>query len=134
MRASPFIILPSKSGLRQPLHASQLSEITFHFLKYSLDINCKDNTQTFIEIGGDAQISYKNMLLLIRRKLSKNDLARICLIISIPRRLFSVLSFPFILLSPRIFYALDRLSSDLSGFMPSHKILNVEPKPFPIDL
>ena len=132
MRVLPFLILPSNSGLRQPIHSSQLSEITLHTLQKSIKNIAHKELLTIHEIGGDSNISYRHMLSKIKDRLPKNDLAKFCFIIAIPNRLFLLFATPLILIAPHVFDSIARISADLSGFTKAHEFLDKPPRQFPI--
>jgi hypothetical protein len=131
MRILPLIILPSRSGLRQPIHANQLASVAKHQADkmWSGDWNSSENE--ILCIGGDICLSYQDMLLAVRDH-SCQSMAVNCLIITIPNRLFSFLAAPLLLLSPKSFEAVMRIQSNLSGFTKAHEILEESPKSFPV--
>jgi len=132
MRRLPLVALPSHSGLRQPIHASQLAavalELAHQMLGRSLDLALPER----IALGGDSQISYKAMLQALQQALPANDPARNCSICEIPNRLFFLLAAPLLLRSPKAFEAVLRIGADLAGFTPSHHLLDQAPQPFPV--
>ena len=110
----PILIIPSDSGLRQPIHSYQLAFIAF--LKTKEFIKSSKNEMTRIMIGGDKILSYKQVLEALNNcnKLFKRK--RKCLIFEIPNRIFLFLMCPLLLINPKLFAALLRLNSNLSGF------------------
>ena len=132
MRRLPFLPLPKFTGLRQPIHASQLAAVAFSL---SQQFNTPD-LDTFeserISLGGDSTMSYHQMLLALQDSLPSTDPARNCRFFLIPNRLFFTLVAPLLLYSPKAFEAVLRISSNLSHFVPTHKILATEPQPFPV--
>ena len=134
MRRNILLPIPSETGERQPIHAYQLAKV-FKLFFYKLcnnDLNYFD--KTILSVGGDFNISYGEMLKAIRDSTEVSDSARKCIFIYIPNRIFFLLVSPVVLLSPRFYSALLRISANLSGFTPSHKILNSAPLVFPLKL
>ena len=63
----PFIILPNETGLRQPIHITQLAEL---FFKYSKEISKTRAPIASIKfskilVGGDSELSYEKMIIQI---------------------------------------------------------------------
>jgi len=131
MRKLPCILLPSKTGLRQPIHASQVGKVALH---YALMMNSGKYSETYerVAVGGDTTLTYAEMLSKLQKAQPANDPARRCQIKSIPNRLFFALSSPLLLSSPKTFEAVLRIGADLSGFIPAHKLLSCDSQPFPI--
>ena len=48
------------------------------------------------------------------------------------RRLLVAAAAPLLLQSPKLFEAVLRMGSDLSGFIPSNQLLKAKPQPFPV--
>tara|TARA_Y100001968_G_C19433216_1_gene758194 strand:+ start:2067 stop:2990 length:924 start_codon:yes stop_codon:yes gene_type:complete len=133
MRVSPFILLPSKTGLRQPIHSSQLSQICLTLVKRicsKLDIEYEKDR--IITCGGDSILSYKEMIIAIKNSSKTNDPIRRCQIFSIPNGLFLFLCSPIQLFSPKTFESIQRICSNLSGFTPSSEITNTPKIEFPV--
>ena len=133
MRRFPVIPVPSHTGLRQPIHASQLAAVALSIARDFKDDNCNPIASRRIALGGDVELSYGSMLESLRQSLHDSDPARRCRFLSVPNRLFHAAAFPLLLVSPKYFEALLRVSADLSGFMPSHQLLNARPQLFPLD-
>ena len=68
-----------------------------------------------LEVGGDEEITYLDLLKRLSIVASDHKNKR-CKIITIPNKLFYVLIFPLLIFKPKIFEALFRMQSDLSGF------------------
>ena len=68
----PFIIIPSNTGERQPIHISQLAKIIELELKKIATAKNK-NLRTILNIGGDEILNYEMLLktLLINRNIKK---------------------------------------------------------------
>lgn len=132
MRSLPLVVLPSHSGLRQPIHASQLAAVVLELLQQMLGPGLDLALPERIALGGDSQISYKAMLQALQQALPAKDPARNCRICEIPNRLFFLLASPLLLRSPKAFEAVLRIGADLAGFTPSHQLLDQPPQPFPV--
>ena len=132
MKKMPVIFVPKKTGLRQPIHIRQLSEVVFHI--YDRLKGCEDNRYLkIVDVGGDTTLSYFDMLCAIRDNLIKNKKIRYCWIMEVPNKLFYLLTFPCYLISPKFFDSLLRMQVDLSGFSTSSSITNKNPKTFPVE-
>lgn len=132
MRRLPLVLLPSHTGLRQPIHASQLAAVALQLAQQMLGPGLNPALPERIALGGDSQISYKAMLQALQQALPANDPARNCRICEIPNRLFFLLAAPLLLRSPKAFEAVLRIGADLAGFTPSHQLLDQPPQPFPV--
>ena len=111
----PFCIIPSQTGYRQPIHFSQLSELTYLLLEKLNKHNSRDKINQILEVGGDEEITYSDLLKRLSIVASNHKNKR-CKVITIPNKLFYVLFFPLLIFKPKIFEALYRMQSDLSGF------------------
>ena len=60
MRKIPFILIPSESGTRQPIHAYELAEIVL--LRYKMIIRGELKGKEKILLGGDHEITYEIMI------------------------------------------------------------------------
>jgi hypothetical protein len=49
-----------------------------------------------------------------------------------PSLLFRVLAAPLLLATPKGFEAVMRMQVDLAGFLPSHRLVGEDPRPFPV--
>ena len=116
LKKLPICFIPSSTGLRQPIHFSQLSKLTYFLLdKLILMKNGHKRNIQIIEVGGDEELNYSDMLeRLINSKLNKSNIK--CKLIKIPNLLFYLIIFPTLIFKTKIFEALLRIKSDLSGF------------------
>ena len=127
----PFCIIPSQTGYRQPIHFSQLSELTYLLLEKLNKNKHKDKINQILEVGGDEEITYSELLKRLSIVASDHKNKR-CKIITIPNKLFYVLIFPLLIFKPKIFEALLRMQSDLSGFPKYSEYAGKSPEKFPI--
>ena len=130
MRTLKFIILPSNTGLRQPIHASQLAEVVYFLMNQFLNWETKPKIN-FINVGGDEILDFGQMIKTLQDSLSENDKAKKCFILKVPNRLFFILISPILIFSPKYFAALSRICSNLSGFNKAHFVAKTDPKTFP---
>ena len=114
----PFIVLPNKTGFRQPISIKQLAKIIKHKLNMIINIDSKVKTE-IINIGGDEIVSYSNLIKLIIKKNKFN-----CRIICIPQCIFLFIFSPFLLINTRLYSEIMRISSNLSGFKKSSEFLS----------
>ena len=132
MRNNIFIPLPSSTGLRQPIHISQLSLVSIKLLEEIQSKQNINNNSRIINLGGDSQLSYKQMLVEIQNSLPLSDPARNCKIVSFPNRFYLFLASILLLKSSKFFEAVQRIMVDLSGFTSSYEILEIKPQKFPL--
>ena len=132
LRRLPCLPLPAESGLRQPIHASQLAAVALHMAEQLSGSGCKPALPERITLGGDTTLPYATMISALQQAQPAGDPARCCRLLSIPNRVFHSLSSPLLLSSPKAFEAVLRMSANLSGFTPAHQVLGCEPQPFPV--
>ncbi|QNJ12207.1 hypothetical protein SynM161_02094 [Synechococcus sp. M16.1] len=132
MRRLPLLPFPVDSGLRQPLHASQLADVVLEFVRQFSIGSCNPSDSQIVDIGGDYESSYGSILRSLQQSLPLTDSARRCFLLPVPNRLFYSLAFPLLFLSPKSFEAVLRVGSDLSGFTKAHHLLNSNPQSFPV--
>ena len=130
MRRIKIVIIPSNSGLRQPIHAHQLAEVVYFLMLKSIKAKTKVSNN-LINLGGDIILNYHEIIERLKNSLGKNNAARRCLILKIPNRLFLVFTLPVLIFSPKSFAALIRVCSNLSGFKKACEITGYKPKSFP---
>lgn len=128
----PFILFPNSSGKRQPIHATQLADIMSIFTKDIISRKKSNQSDIFLNVGGDEEISYLEIIKRVQSNLPINHRGKKCKIILIPNRFFNFLMSPLILINQKSFEAFLRISANLSGFIPSYKIINSKPKSFPL--
>jgi len=132
MRRLPLLPLPEHSGLRQPIHASQLAAVALELVRQFTTSGWDPQLPQCIALAGDSELSYAAMLRALQQSLPPTDPARRCRVLSLPTRLFYAAASPLLLQSPKAFEAVLRIGSDLSGFTPAHQLLKAKPDPFPV--
>ena len=132
MRRLPVLPLPVHTGLRQPIHASQLAAVVVELVRQFMTSGCDSLSSQRIALGGDIELSYADMLRALQQSLPHTDPARRCRLLSVPNRLFFFASAALLLYSPKAFEAVLRMGSDLSGFTFAHQLLNSKPQSFPV--
>jgi hypothetical protein len=132
MRRLPFFPLPAHTGLRQPIHASQLAAVALELVRQFITTGWDPQLPQRIALGGDSELSYAAMLRDLQHSLPETHPARRCRVLSMPTRLFYAAAAPLLLQSPKAFEAVLRIGSDLSGFTPAHQLLKAQPQPFPV--
>lgn len=128
----PCLPLPAETGLRQPIHASQLADVALHVADQLRGYGHDSLLPERITLGGDTTFTYAAMIRALQQAQPAGDRARRCRLLPIPNRLFFTLAAPLLLRSPKAFEALLRVSANLSGFTPAHQLLGCEPQPFPV--
>lgn len=132
MRRLPLLFLPADTGLRQPIHASQLAAVALFLAERLAKSELDTSLPERIAIGGDTTLTYLEMIKALQQSQSPSDPARRCLLLLIPNRLFFLLSSLLMIVSPKAFEAVFRMGANLSGFTPAHQILGCKVKPFPV--
>jgi hypothetical protein len=132
MRTLPFIVLPRTTGLRQPIHASQLARAMKHQVDKITARESSAKCYSIITLGGDEILSYEDMILQLKKPLHINDPAKRCKVFTVPNQIFYLLALPILLFNPKVFESVMRIQSNLSGFTKVHEILNTEPQMFPV--
>jgi hypothetical protein len=132
MRVCPFIFLPQNTGLRQPIHATQLAKAMKKQTDEIISDRCTSPDSNVIALGGDETLTYENMIRRIRASLRGNDVAKHCKLLKVPNKLFYLFSMLILPGNPKLFEAIMRTQSNLSGFTEVHKLLKEESQPFPV--
>ena len=132
LRRVPLFPVPSDSGLRQPIHASQLSAVALYLARQLAGPGLDPDLPERIALGGDTSLSYESMIRALQIAQPASDPAQRCRLLPIPNRLFFSLASPMLLHSPKAFEAVLRMGSNLSGFTSSHQLLGTQPQPFPV--
>lgn len=133
MKKFIFIPIPKVTGIRQPIHYSQLTKcilkISCSYLNGSIENKSKVN---ILDIGGDEELTYEKILQRIREKLAKDSLLKRCFLIRIPNRIFFLLLSPIILISPKHYESILRICANMGGFEPSYRIHGEKKVKFPL--
>ncbi|QNI50235.1 hypothetical protein SynRS9915_00513 [Synechococcus sp. RS9915] len=132
LRNFPVLLLPDESGLRQPIHASQLASVVLHLAQQLVMTGWDSSQADRISIGGDLIITYSEMISAIQMAQPPRDAARNCHLVHIPNRFFFLLAAPLLLFSPKAFESVLRMGANLCGFTPAYELLGIEPQPFPL--
>ena len=132
MRRLPFLLLPANTGLRQPIHASQLAAVVLEVARQFTASGCDSLPPQHIALGGDSEVTYYEMLRALQQSLPQADPARGCRLLFLPNRIFYAAASPLVLLSPKSYEAVLRIGSNLSGFKQSHQLLMDKSQPFPV--
>jgi hypothetical protein len=131
MRLMPIILLPESTGYRQPIHASELARIVHIMAEDMIQDKKNSRLRVILALGGDEILSYSQMLARIQSALPVRDAARKCRLISIPNRLFFLLFSLLLPINTRLFEAIMRINTNLSGFTPASSLLGEKEKTFP---
>ena len=129
MRRLPVLPVPARTGLRQPIHASQLAAVSLRLADHP------DLVEGPLELGGDDTLSYLALLQRLQAAaavLDRRDAAARCRLLPLPPALFHLLAAPLLPLRPKLFEAVLRIEADLAGFTEAHALLAAEPRPFPV--
>ena len=132
LRKIPIILLPSKTGNRQPIHAKQLASLIIFYLKSNINKENKNKIKNLINVGGDTTLNYYSMIKKLQSSMPQNDPGRKCMVIKVPNYLFFFsLSF-LLIINPKLYESILRISSNLSGFKEVHKLTGSKKQDFPI--
>ena len=132
LRRLPCLPLPAETGLRQPIHASQLAAVALHMADQLRRFIGDQRLPERITLGGDTTLTYASMIKALQQAQPAVDPALRCRLLPIPNRLFFTLASPLLLRSPKAFEGLLRMGANLSGFTPVHQLLGREPQAFPV--
>lgn len=106
----PLLPLPAQTGLRQPIAAADLAAVALQQVE---EMVCGEKTLALLPLGGDESLSYRALL---ERIQAGDPRAARCRLLTLPTPLFQWLASPLLLVAPKTFEAVLRLSADLSGF------------------
>jgi len=136
LRRSPVLPLPAHTGLRQPIHASQLAAVALHLADRLSRVPpaevAGEESGALLALGGDESLSYAAMIERLQEALPAGDRGRNCCLVRLPTRLMQGLAAPLLPINPKLFEAVLRIGADLAGFTPAHRILEHPPQPFPV--
>jgi hypothetical protein len=132
MRRFPLLPLPADTGLRQPIHATQLAAVVRTLVIGLLRQADGVSTSEVIAVGGDDTLTYHELLLRLQQQCEESDRARRCRLVAMPAWLFRGLAAPLLLAAPKGFEAVMRMQVDLAGFLPAHSLVGEDPQPFPV--
>ena len=125
----PLVPVPKPTGLRQPIHCSQLAAVALHLARALAEGGGSADLPRHLPVGGDDTLSYQEMLERLQRLANRGGRTTL---IPVPARLIYALAAPLLLVSPKRFEAVLRMGADLSGFMAAHQLLQRPPEPFPL--
>ena len=123
LRRLPLLPLPAHTGLRQPIAAADLAAVALEQGRAMLT-GAADSA--VLPLGGDETLSYRDML---ERIQAGDPRAAYCRLLALPTPLFQWLASPLLLVSPKTFEAVLRLSADLAGFTCVADLLGRPPQP-----
>ena len=132
LRIFPCIFIPKNSGLRQPIHCEQLAKLIYK-VNYNWKYSGNKNNFELLNVGGDEEISYKEMLSRIYFNLVNKKVFKKIIYFHLPYNIFAFLISPLLLIKPKFFEALLRINTDLSDFEKVSELLNEEPQKFPLN-
>ena len=134
-----FVILPipKETGIRQPIHYSQLIKCILKISDsyFNLNISKKNKGElNILNIGGDEELSYENMLNKIKENIVNKKFIYKCFLIKIPNRIFFFILSPLIIFSPKFYASILRISINMGGFLPAYKIHKENKNKFPLSI
>lgn len=132
LRRLPIVILPKNTGLRQPIHASQLAKVAHIQAEKMFLGKWLASEPRVLPLGGDEILSYSRMLKKIQSSLPHHDRGRSCHIVEIPDRIFLMIVSLILPYNTRLFEAIMRMKSDLAGFTRASDLLADQFEEFPI--
>ncbi|WP_143593732.1 hypothetical protein [Synechococcus sp. 1G10] len=126
LRRLPLLPLPAHTGLRQPIAAADLAAVA---LEQGRALLTGAADSAVLPVGGDETLSYHDML---ERIQAGDPRAAYCRMLALPTPLFQWLASVLLLVSPKTFAAVQRLSADLAGFPRAADLLRRAPRPFDV--
>jgi hypothetical protein len=122
LRRLPLLPLPAHTGQRQPIPAAELAAVA---IDQARRIGAEPAaggglTPALLPLGGDEILSYRQLL---ERIQDSDPRAARCRLLTLPTPLFQALAAPLLLVSPRRFEAVQRISADLAGFPTASEML-----------
>jgi len=132
MRRFPLLPLPADTGLRQPIHASQLAAVVRTLAMALVRPTDGIPMGDVLAVGGDDTLTYHELLLRLQQQCDPSDRARRCRFVTMPAWLFRALAAPLLVAAPKGFEAVMRMQVDLAGFHPAHRLVGEEPRSFPV--
>ncbi len=129
LRRLPVLLLPAHTGLRQPIAAADLAAVALAQAQELAEPVPEEPTaaSAVLPLGGDETLSYRALL---ERVQAGDPRAARCRLLTLPNPLFQWLASPLLLVSPKTFEAVLRLSADLAGFARVADLLGRPPQPF----
>jgi nucleoside-diphosphate-sugar epimerase len=128
LRRTPLLPLPADTGLRQPIAAADLAAVALRQSRLLL-AGALVGQPPLLTLGGDETLTYRALL---ERIQAADPRAARCRLVSLPTPLFQWLASPLLLLAPKTFAAVQRLSADLAGFPRAADLLGRPPRPFAV--
>lgn len=133
MRKFPLIICPKDSGMRQPIHASQLAKLCLYIAEQNKFKKNIISNKLIISVGGDQIFTFYQMLVYLKKSLNNSDKAKNCMIIKVNKLIFLGFIYPVSFFSPRVYESLLRIYSDLAGFDSVSRLMGIKVnKKFPL--
>ena len=133
MNNSIFLPIPKETGVRQPIHYSQLIKCILKISKNYLNSSINNNSKlNILNIGGDEELSYEKIFIRIQENLGNKSLLSRCFLIKIPNRIFFLILSPVLLFSPKWYESILRISINMGDFKPSYKIHGENKSKFPL--
>ena len=130
-----FLPIPKETGIRQPIHYSQLVKSIFQISKFYLNrTSYQGKKLNILNIGGDEELTYEKMLLKILENYPRRFNFIKFRLIKIPNNLYFLLCSPLIIISPKYFAAILRLSINMGSFIPAYKIIGEKITKFPVKI
>ena len=132
-----FLPIPKDTGIRQPIHYSQLIKCIIKISQSYLELNNSTKNKgrlNIFNIGGDEELSYEKMIFRIKDHLLNESQLRRCFIIKVPNRIFFLILSPLIIFSPKYYALILRISSNMGGFSPAYKIHKEKKNKFPLKI
>ena len=125
--------IPKETGLRQPIHFSQLGASILNIAKSFNEMKKDNNSLKIINLGGDEELTYEEILLRIRNSSTKYNSFYKPIILKIPNRIFFLFCLPVLIFSPKKYEAILRIATNMNGFKKSYKISGENKERFPVE-
>ena len=130
IKKTNFLFIPKETGLRQPIHFSQLGASILNIVKSFLELD--NNYFKTLNLGGDEELSYEEILYRIKKSFPENSRLSKSIILKIPNRIFFLFCIPLLIFDPKFYEAIQRMVTNMSGFTKSYKISGKQKEEFPV--
>ncbi len=132
MKKTNVLFIPKETGLRQPVHFSQLGASILNISNSFIQTSKDQKRLSIINLGGDEELTYEEIIYRLDKNLPKNSIFGKSIIMKIPNRIFFLFCMPILIFSPKLYEAIQRTTINMSGFKKSYKISGNNKEKFPI--
>ena len=132
IKRTQFLLIPKETGLRQPIHFSQLGASILNISKYFIEDTKDKNSLRVLNLGGDEELTYEEIINKINNSFTKYRFLGKYIILKIPNRIFFFFCMPILVFSPKFYEAIQRIAINMGGFTKSYKVSGKNKEEFPV--